>query len=187
MSAGSAGSQHSSPRAKGKRWNCQYLPARESPPRFQIVAFQEYANRLTAYTRNEFSLDCLGGHQTHCPASTTMRGLTADHRHDTLLRKGIQNLTGAGSGPVIQSRLEPIPIVAMGQLTHGLRRQRNALRDLGRGDSRSQLPQSKCAQDDAHLLNFAPQQGAKFHLILCPQTNKDRSTCHTHRIAQVIQ
>jgi hypothetical protein len=45
----------------------------------------------------------------------------------------------------------------MGQLTYSLGRQRNALRDLWRGDSRRQLPQSKGTQNDAYLLNAASQ------------------------------
>jgi len=46
----------------------------------------------------------------------------------------------------------------MGQLTNSLCRQRNALRNLWRGKTRRQLPQSKGTQDDAHLLNSTPQQ-----------------------------
>ncbi len=65
----------------------------------------------------------------------------------------------------------------MRQLADSFRRQRDALRNLRRCDTRRQLLQSKCTQNDAHLLNATPQQGVYFGQVLSFQTDRDRLTC----------
>ena len=72
---------------------------------------------------------------------------------------------------VVQSPIQPAFAVAMGQLTDSLWRQRNTLRNLRRGGTCRQLPQSKGTQDDAYLLNPTARHGSNFRQILSLQTN----------------
>ena len=147
------------------------------------MAFQQYSNCLPTHPRNKFASDGLLGHQAYRPASTALRGLTADHGNDALLLGCIQNLAGPRSLLVVQSPIQPAPIVAMGQLTDGFCRKGNTLRNLRRRDTLRQLPQSKGAQNHAHLLNPTSKQGSNFSQILSLKAYGNRSTCHKRRIA----
>jgi hypothetical protein len=126
------------------------------------MAFQQYSNCLSTNPRNEFSSDGLLSHQAYGPASTSVRGVTAHHGNDALLLGCIQNLAGPGPLLVVQSSIQPAPIVSMGELTDGFCRQGNTLCNLRRRDTLRQLPQSKGAQNHAHLLNPTSEQGSNF-------------------------
>ena len=154
------------------------------PPRLQVVVFQQYSNCLPTHPRNELTSDSLLGHQPYRPASIPLRGLTAHHGNDALLLGCIQNLAGPRSLLVVQSPIQPAPIVAVGQLTDGLCGQGNTLRNLRRSNTPRQLPQSKGAQNHAYLLNPTSKQGPNFSQIRSLQVYRNRWTCHKSRVAQ---
>ena len=61
-----------------------------SPPRLQVVAFEQDANRLPAYPRHQLSLHRFFHQQTHRPSCPSFRRLAAHHGDDALFLTRLQ-------------------------------------------------------------------------------------------------
>src|SRR5208282_3736676 len=90
------------------------------PPRLQVVAFQKDPDRFSTYARDQLTPDCLLSHQAHRPASPAFRRLTAYHGNYALLLRILENLFGSRALLFIQSALQAVSVVAVGNLSDRL-------------------------------------------------------------------
>lgn len=90
------------------------------PPRFQIVALEEYANRFPVDARHQFLLDRLLRYTANRPAGLAFRRRNANRRNDELFFKVIEQFGGARPLTIIESQGEATGVVAMGNFSNGL-------------------------------------------------------------------
>src|SRR5579864_2496309 len=94
-----------------------------SPPRFQVVAFEQDSDRLSSHSWHQLALHRLLRQQAHRPPRPALRRRTADQSHDALPLLGIQPRFFARSRPLIQGSLQTALLIALAGQPNRLRGQ----------------------------------------------------------------
>src|SRR5580698_4594353 len=110
------------------------------PPRLQLVALEQNPDCLAAHLRHQFALDGFFHNQAYRPTCPPFRCLTANHGNDALLLGIVEHLVGPWPLLVVEGGLQTVTVVAMGDLTDRLGRQRDCLRGTRRRDAIGKLP-----------------------------------------------
>src|SRR5579884_510990 len=76
------------------------------PPRPQVVALEQDANRLSAHPWDQLALDRLLRNQPHRPTGLSLRRITTDHRDDPLLFRRMKNWRRARTLLLVQGAVQ---------------------------------------------------------------------------------
>ena len=104
-----------------------------------------------SHTGNHFAFYGFLGHQTHCPAGTAFRRVTAEHGDQTLFLVVIQRFRRSGPLLLVERPFQAAFRITMSNLPDGLRCERNR-----GGDSGRRLPPWLMATAPRHVERLAP-------------------------------
>jgi hypothetical protein len=147
------------------------------PPRFQVVAFQQYLYGLPSYVWNQLAPDRFFGQQPHCPACPSLRRWPAGYRDDALPLLLIQRRSLTRTRAIEQRTIQAALLVAFADLPHRLGRKPEADTHRRGGPSIVHLPQSQHPQYRPHRLQTAAQQLVQ-SLAITPGKLKTQSSAH---------
>jgi hypothetical protein len=116
------------------------------PPRFQVVAFQQHPNGLSAHSRNQFAFDDLFGQQPRRPTRSPFRRRRADHGDNLLVLTLVQGRSFARACGVEQRSLQPFLLIPLADLPDGFGRKTKIPAHNRRGLSLIHLTQGQGAQ-----------------------------------------
>jgi hypothetical protein len=121
------------------------------------VVLQQNPDGLAPDLGDQLAFHSLLSHQPHRPARATFWWSTANHSHDALLLRGIENLVRAWSLLVVKSPRQTAVVVAMRDLTNRFGGKGDSLGDLRRGNPATELLQGQGAEHHPDLLNATAQ------------------------------
>ena len=158
QNSGPSGSLLLSRKALSSSAPCRFIPAHTHiffPPRFEIVAEEEYPNGFPSYTWNQFTFDGFYRYQTHGPTGAAFRRIAAHHSNDPLLLGIVEHGDCAGTLFFEERRFQTSTLVTMRNRADGLGSERDDLGNPRCTDAFGQLQERQCAQDNPNLLHTA--------------------------------
>jgi hypothetical protein len=150
------------------------------------VVEEQNPDGFPSHAGNQSPLHGLLGHQSHGPAGAALRRIAAHHGDDPLLPAVVQHSRGAGALLIVERRLQATLLVAMADLSNGLRREWEHAGDARRTDALGQLQERHGAQDDTDLLYAAAQQLRQLALVLLFDFDTQGWASHTASMRQNI-
>jgi hypothetical protein len=122
------------------------------------MAFQQYADGLSAHAGNKFSLDNFFGQQPHRPTHPPLWRWRTDHSDNALLLLLLQAWDLARARRIEQRPLQSAVQIALADLPNGLGGEAQVGTHRRRGLSLIHLTQRQDAQGCSHRLQPAAQQ-----------------------------